>query len=74
MFGIRTIIIGLDLLLLTGEELRRAEKLAVVIHASDTLSAAATTVRGDLPRRQGLVAIGILRSQHRACGRRLEGR
>jgi hypothetical protein len=59
MFGIRTIIIGLDLLLLTGEDLRRAEKLAIVIHASDTLSAAATTVRGDLPRRQGLMAIGI---------------
>ena len=59
MFGIRTILIGLDLLLLTGEDLRRAEKLAVLIHASDTLSAAVTTVRGDLPRRQGLVAIGI---------------
>lgn len=59
MFGIRTILIGLDLLLLTGEDLRRAEKLAVLIHASDTLSAAVTTARGDLPRRQGLVAIGI---------------
>lgn len=59
MFGIRTILIGLDLLLLTGEDLRRAEKLAVLIHASDTLSAAVTTARGDLPRRQGLVATGI---------------
>jgi hypothetical protein len=59
MFGIRTILIGLDLLLLTGQELRRAEKLAVLIHASDTLSAAVTTARGDLPRRQGLVATGI---------------
>jgi hypothetical protein len=59
MFGIRTILIGLDLLLLTGEDLCRAEKLAVLIHASDTLSAAVTTARGDLPRRQGLVAVGI---------------
>jgi hypothetical protein len=56
MFGIRTIIIGLDLLLLTGEDLRRAEKLAVLIHAADTVSAASAAVRGDLPRKQGVVA------------------
>jgi hypothetical protein len=59
MFGIRTVLIGLDLLLLTGDELRRAEKLAVLIHATDTVSAAVTTARGDLPRKQGLVATGI---------------
>ena len=39
MFGIRTILIGADLLLLTGEQSRRASKMAVVIHASDTASA-----------------------------------
>jgi hypothetical protein len=59
MFGIRTALIGLDLWFLTGEDLRRATRMAVVIHASDTVSAAATTVRGDLPRRQGLVATAI---------------
>jgi hypothetical protein len=59
MFGIRTILIGLDLLLLRGDELRRAEKLAVLIHATDTVSAAVTAARGDLPRKQGLVATGI---------------
>ena len=59
MFGIRTVLIGLDLWLLTGEDLRRATRMAVVIHATDTLSAAATTVRGDLPRKQGLVATAI---------------
>jgi hypothetical protein len=59
MFGIRTVLIGLDLWFLTGEDLRRATRMAVVIHASDTLSAAATTVRGDLPRQQGLVATAI---------------
>ena len=59
MFGVRTVLIGLDLWLLTGEDLRRATRMAVVIHASDTISAAATTVRGDLPRKQGLVATGI---------------
>ena len=59
MFGIRTVLIGLDLLLLTGDDLRRAEKVAVLIHATDTLAAAVTTIRGDLPRKQGLVATGI---------------
>jgi hypothetical protein len=59
MFGVRTIVIGLDLLLLSGKELERATKLAVLIHAADTISAAVTTVRGDLPRKQGFVTIGI---------------
>jgi hypothetical protein len=59
MFGIRTVLVGADLLLLDGAELRRAEKVAVLIHATDTVSATASTVRGDLPRKQGIVAIGI---------------
>jgi hypothetical protein len=56
MFGIRTILIGADLLLLTGEQSRRASKMAVVIHASDTASAATCLVKGYLPRRAGIVA------------------
>src|SRR4051794_4002600 len=59
MFGIRTLLIGLDLWTLTGDALRRASRTAVLIHASDPLAAAATTVRGDLPRKEGLVATGI---------------
>lgn len=59
MFGIRTVLIGLDLLLLSGDDLRRAEKLAVLIHASDTAAAALTTVRQDLPRKQGITTIVI---------------
>ncbi|MGV0815237.1 hypothetical protein ABQF34_25045 [Mycolicibacterium boenickei] len=59
MFGIRTVLIGLDLLTLRGQELRRAEKLAVLIHATDTVSAAVTAARGDLPRRNGVVATVI---------------
>jgi hypothetical protein len=51
MFGIRTLLIGCDLLLLRGDELRRASRLAVVIHASDTVSAVLAGVRGDLPRK-----------------------
>jgi hypothetical protein len=56
MFGIRTVLIGADLLLLTGEQSRRASRLAVVIHASDTASAATCLVKGYLPRRVGVVA------------------
>lgn len=59
MFGIRTLLIGLDLLTLRGAELRRAERLAVLIHATDTLSAAVTTARGDLARRHGVTATVI---------------
>jgi hypothetical protein len=59
MFGIRTVIIGFELLLLTGSDLRRAEKVAVLIHATDTVSAAVTTVRGDLPSKQGFLATAI---------------
>jgi uncharacterized protein YjeT (DUF2065 family) len=56
MFGIRTVLIGADLLLLTGEESRRAGKLAVVIHASDTANAATCLVKGYLPRKAGIIA------------------
>jgi hypothetical protein len=59
MFGIRTLIIGTDLLLLTGEEQKRATKLAVLIHATDTASAATCLVKGYLPRKAGIVATAI---------------
>jgi hypothetical protein len=59
MFGIRTLIIGADLLMLTGEEQRRATKMAVLIHATDTASAATCLVKGYLPRKAGIVATAI---------------
>jgi len=55
MFGVRTLLIGLDLLTLRGEDLRRASKRAVLIHACDTLSAASAGLRGDLPRKAGVI-------------------
>jgi hypothetical protein len=59
MFGIRTVLIGADLLLLRGDDRRRASRLAVLIHATDTVSAAVTGVRGDLPRKAAILATGI---------------
>jgi len=56
MFGIRTVLIGADLLVLTGEHSRRVSRLAVLIHASDTASAATCLVKGYLPRRAGIAA------------------
>lgn len=55
MFGIRTVLIGADLLLLQGDSLRRATQMAVAIHAVDTLSALTAGIRGDLPRRAAVV-------------------
>ena len=59
MFGIRTVLMGADLLLVPGEESRRARRLAVVIHGCDTVSAALAWRRGDLPKRAGKVATVI---------------
>lgn len=41
LFGIRTVLIGADLLLLRGRELDRAVRAAPLIHASDTATVAA---------------------------------
>ena len=59
MFGIRTVLIGADLLLLTGAERRRATRLAVIIHASDTLTAATGLVRGYQSKRVGVMTTAI---------------
>ena len=59
MFGIRTVLIGADLLLLQGDERRRAARLAVLIHASDTVSAATAGLKGYLPPKAGLLTTAI---------------
>ena len=59
MFGIRTVLIGLDLLTLRGDDLRRASNRAVLIHACDTVSAATAGLRGDLPRKAGVITTVI---------------
>ena len=55
MFGIRTVLIGADLLLPDGS--RRADALrdAVAIHASDTLAALLATRSSQFPRRGRLI-------------------
>jgi hypothetical protein len=59
MFGIRTILIGLDLLSSDPEVRRHAQKVALLVHASDTASAAAAGLSKQLPPRAAVLATGI---------------
>ncbi len=59
MFGIRTLLIGGDLLLLAGPDLERAVKMAVVIHGSDTLSALTGGIRREVPRKTAVMTTAI---------------
>ena len=59
MFGIRTILIGADLLSRDRAVRRHALRAAVVVHACDTVSAAVTGLTGGLPRRAATTATTI---------------
>ena len=59
MIGIRTIIIGTELLLPDDEVRARAQRMALLIHVSDALTALIARMTGQLPPRQGTVAVAI---------------
>ena len=59
LFGVRTILIGRDLLALRGDALDRAVAAAPLIHASDTVTAAVLTATGQVDRRRGALLTGI---------------
>jgi hypothetical protein len=59
MFGIRTVLIGAELLDGNPRRRERAEQLAPVVHGSDTVSAFLAWRRGDLLRRAGAMATAI---------------
>jgi hypothetical protein len=59
MFGIRTLLLGCDLLILRGPNLERAVKMAVVIHASDTASAVVGGIRHEVPRKTAVLTTAI---------------
>lgn len=59
MFGIRTVLIGADLLAPDARRRVHAEQLAPVVHGSDTVSAFLAWRRGHLPRRAGATATAI---------------
>ncbi|HKV67489.1 MAG TPA: hypothetical protein VJN72_05330 [Gaiellales bacterium] len=59
MFGVRTVVIGLQLLLPDGELRRASVRTAPVIHASDTASAALAGLTRQIPARPALIATSI---------------
>jgi uncharacterized protein YjeT (DUF2065 family) len=59
MFGIRTVFLGLDLLLGNEERRREALRRAPIIHGSDVLAALVAGVSHQLPFRAAAAAFGI---------------
>ena len=61
MFGVRTIVLGLDLLTLPADDAsaRRVLSQAVVIHATDTAAAAYAGWRGELPAKAAKLTTAI---------------
>ena len=59
MFGIRTILIGADLLARDPAVRRHALRAAIVVHASDTVCAFVAGASGALPRRAARTATAI---------------
>jgi hypothetical protein len=51
MFGVRTAIIGAELLVAEGEQLEKAVQTGIVIHASDTVAALIAGFRHQLSPR-----------------------
>ena len=59
MFGIRTVIIGAELLSRDRERRDKAVRLALPIHASDTVSAALGGVLGETSRRTSIMLTAV---------------
>jgi len=59
MFGVRTLLIGSDLLTRNEEVRRHALRVAVVVHASDTAAAFAALRSGQVPRKTAVPAVAI---------------
>jgi hypothetical protein len=59
MFGIRTIVLGLDLLRPVGPVRDQAVRLAPIIHGSDTIAATLAARSGTLPLRAATSIIAI---------------
>jgi hypothetical protein len=59
LFGVRTLVIGRDLLRPPGHVLSRSVADAPLIHASDTATAALLTLRGQVSARAGRTLVAI---------------
>jgi hypothetical protein len=59
LFGVRNVVLGVALLGPAGPVRDHAVRTAPIIHASDTLAAAVTGIRGPLPRRAAIMIVLI---------------
>jgi hypothetical protein len=59
MFGVRTLVLGAQLLLLDDEELDAVVRTAPLIHATDAVAAALAGLAGQLPPGTAKKAVGI---------------
>jgi hypothetical protein len=59
MFGIRTVLIALDLLSRDEAVRRHALRVALIVHVSDTVSAARAGLSKQLPPKPAMLATGI---------------
>ena len=55
LMGVRTVIIGTELLARDPELREKAVRIALPIHATDTVSAALSGLRGDVPKRTSVM-------------------
>ncbi|MEW2252686.1 hypothetical protein AB0907_35845 [Streptomyces sp. NPDC006975] len=59
LFGIRTVLLGLDLLTHSGARLRDDVGEGILIHASDTVTAATLGIHGQVPPRTAVLTTAI---------------
>lgn len=59
MFGIRTVLLGRQLLVSDGSDLATALAEAPLIHGSDTATATLLTLTGQVPRRTGVMLMAV---------------
>jgi hypothetical protein len=59
LFGVRTVLIGAQLLGRDGESRERAVRVAPLVHAADTLAAAIAGAAGQLPARGARKAVAV---------------
>jgi hypothetical protein len=59
LFGVRTVLLGVELLLAEGPLREHVRRTALIVHASDTTAAALGAWRGELPLRAALTTVLI---------------
>jgi hypothetical protein len=57
MFGVRTVLIGAELLVQTGDRRAEAVRRAVLIHASDTVAASLAAMSGRFPKNGRIIVL-----------------